>query len=132
SVPGQRLVHRVVDDLPQAVHEAARVRGADVHAGTLADGVQAFEDRQMACGVVGGGQAGSLGGPTVTAGTGAPSAPAEPPLARLIALALPRRTQRPLPGGLAAKRHERDVVGLLAEAEGLVNVAPRGSGVQLH
>ena len=44
---GQRLVHPVVDDLPQAVHEAAGVGRADVHAGALADRLQALEDQQV-------------------------------------------------------------------------------------
>ena len=39
----KRLVHRVVDDLPQAVHQTLAVGGADVHAGALAHRVQAFE-----------------------------------------------------------------------------------------
>ncbi|BAS12809.1 uncharacterized 80.2 kDa protein in the 5'region of gyrA and gyrB [Arthrobacter sp. Hiyo8] len=40
----QRLVHGVVDDLPQAVHEAAGVGGADVHARTFADRLQSFQN----------------------------------------------------------------------------------------
>src|SRR5699024_1211433 len=47
------LVDGVVQDLPQAVHEAAGVRRADVHARALADGLQALEDLEVA-GVVGG------------------------------------------------------------------------------
>ena len=50
---GQRLVHAVVDDLPQAVHQAAGVGGADVHARPLADRLEALEDQEV-CGVVGG------------------------------------------------------------------------------
>ena len=50
---GQCLVHAVVDDLPQAVHEAAGVGGADVHAGPLADRLEALENQEV-CGVVGG------------------------------------------------------------------------------
>ena len=50
--PGQCLVDRVVDDLPQAVHQPALVGRADVHAGALADGLETLEDLQVACGVV--------------------------------------------------------------------------------
>ncbi len=49
---GQRLVDAVVDDLPQAVHEATGVGGADVHARALAHGLQALEDQEVR-GVVG-------------------------------------------------------------------------------
>ena len=52
AVPGEGLVDGVVDDLPQAVHEAAGVGGADVHARPLAHGLQSFEDQQV-LGVVG-------------------------------------------------------------------------------
>jgi hypothetical protein len=41
------LVHAVVDDLPEAVHETAGVGGADVHAGALADRLQALEDEEV-------------------------------------------------------------------------------------
>ena len=51
AVPGQRLVHRVVEDLTEAVLEPAAVRRPDVHAGALADGLQALEDRQVPGGV---------------------------------------------------------------------------------
>ena len=52
---GQRLVHAVVDDLPQAVHETAGVGGPDVHARALADRLQPLEDEEVCCvvGVVG-------------------------------------------------------------------------------
>jgi hypothetical protein len=46
---GEGLVHAVVDDLPQAVHQAPRVGGADVHAGPLAHGVEALEDQEVRC-----------------------------------------------------------------------------------
>lgn len=49
---GQGLVDRVVDDLPEAVHEAALVGRADVHAGALAHGLEALEDLEVAGGVV--------------------------------------------------------------------------------
>ena len=59
AVPGERLVDGVVDDLPEAVHEAAGVGGADVHARALADRLEALEDLQVAGGVVGRGLASS-------------------------------------------------------------------------
>ena len=43
----QRLVDRIVDDLPKTVHESATVIGPDVHAGALADGLQALENREV-------------------------------------------------------------------------------------
>jgi hypothetical protein len=45
---GQRLVDAVVHDLPQTMHEPAAVGGPDVHPGALADGLKAFQHRQMA------------------------------------------------------------------------------------
>ena len=54
GVAGQRLVDRVVDDLPDQVVQAALAGRADVHAGALADRLEALEDRDRA-GVVGGG-----------------------------------------------------------------------------
>jgi len=47
AVAAEGLVDGVVDDLPQAVHETAAVRGADVHPRPLADGLQAVEHREM-------------------------------------------------------------------------------------
>ena len=44
---GQRLVHPVVDDLPQAVHQPAGVGGADVHARALAHRLEALEDQEV-------------------------------------------------------------------------------------
>ena len=42
---GQRLVDRVVDDLVDHVMQAGAVIGvADIHAGTLADRVEAFQN----------------------------------------------------------------------------------------
>ena len=38
---------RVVDDLPEAVHETAAVGGPDVHPGPLTDGLESFEHRQV-------------------------------------------------------------------------------------
>ena len=53
AVPAERLVDGVVDDLPEAVHEPARVGRADVHAGALADRLESLEDGEMAGGIVG-------------------------------------------------------------------------------
>ena len=50
---GQGLVHGVVDDLPQAVHKPLRVGGADVHARTHADGLEAFKDLDLLGAVIG-------------------------------------------------------------------------------
>ncbi len=44
AVAGQRLVDRVVDDLPDQVVQAALAGRADVHAGPLADRLEALED----------------------------------------------------------------------------------------
>ncbi len=44
GVAGDRLVHRIVDDLGGEVVKGARVGAADVHAGAAADGLQALED----------------------------------------------------------------------------------------
>jgi hypothetical protein len=49
AVATERLVHGVVDDLPQAVHEPPGVGRPDVHRRTLADGFQALQDQQMPC-----------------------------------------------------------------------------------
>jgi len=49
----ERLVHGVVDDLPQAVHEPARVGGSDVHPRPLADSLEALQHGEVAGGVVG-------------------------------------------------------------------------------
>ena len=43
GVAGDRLVHRIVDDLGGEVVERAGVGAADVHAGAAADGLQALE-----------------------------------------------------------------------------------------
>ena len=51
-VAPERLVYAVVDDLPQAVHQTARVGGPDVHARPFAHRFEALEDEQVG-GVVG-------------------------------------------------------------------------------
>ena len=53
AVTREGLVDGVVDDLPHAVHEAALVGRADVHARPFADGLEALEDGEMAGHVVG-------------------------------------------------------------------------------
>jgi hypothetical protein len=53
AVTAERLVHAVVDDLPQAVHEAAGVGRPDVHPGPLAHRLEALEDGEMAGGIIG-------------------------------------------------------------------------------
>ncbi len=60
---GQRLVHAVVDDLPHAVHEPAGVGGADVHARSLPDRLEALQDQEVVgvVRVVDGGSSGAAG-----------------------------------------------------------------------
>ena len=43
GVAGHRLVHRVVDHLPDEVVQTTLTGGPDVHAGAFADGLQPFE-----------------------------------------------------------------------------------------
>src|SRR5690606_13534445 len=45
AVARERLVDRVVHDLPEAVHETTAVGGADVHSRALADGLEALQHR---------------------------------------------------------------------------------------
>ncbi len=47
AMPGERLIDGIVDDLPQAVHQAALVGRPDVHARALAHGLQALENREV-------------------------------------------------------------------------------------
>ena len=54
AVAGQGFVDRVVDDLPDAVHETAGIGRADVHAGTLADRLEPLEHLKVMGGVLGG------------------------------------------------------------------------------
>ena len=49
---GEGFVDRVVDNLPEAVHQTAGVGGADVHARALADGLEAFQHGEMPGGVI--------------------------------------------------------------------------------
>ena len=48
GVAGERLVDRVVDDLPDEVVQAALTGRADVHARALADRLETLEDRDRA------------------------------------------------------------------------------------
>ena len=54
-VPGHRLVHRVVEELGDQVVHRRLVGAADIHAGAAADGLQAFEDLDVSCGILAGG-----------------------------------------------------------------------------
>ena len=62
---GERLVDAVVDDLPQAVHEAPGVGRAEVHPGALAHRLEPLQDQEVGCvvGVVGDGAAPACRGP---------------------------------------------------------------------
>ena len=53
AVVGHRFVDGVVHDLVDEVVESALVGAADVHARPPAHGLQAFEDLDVACGVLG-------------------------------------------------------------------------------
>lgn len=53
AVAPEGLVHGVVDDLPEAVHQATTVGRADVHARALADSFEPLKDEQVPRGVVG-------------------------------------------------------------------------------
>ena len=64
GVAGDRLVHRIVDDLGGEVVERAVVGAADVHAGAAADGLEAFEHLDRG-GVVAVGRGSSGGGKQV-------------------------------------------------------------------
>ncbi len=48
----QRLIHGIVDDLPQAMHKPLGIRGTDVHARTLAYRVEPFENGKILCAVI--------------------------------------------------------------------------------
>src|SRR5215218_7640314 len=49
AVPGEGLVYRVVDYLPNKVMKTPRSRRTDVHAGPSLDGLEAFEDLDRTC-----------------------------------------------------------------------------------
>jgi hypothetical protein len=52
SVAADRLIDRVVNKLPQAMHEPARVSGPDVHSWALTYRLEAFQNSQMSGGVI--------------------------------------------------------------------------------
>jgi molecular chaperone IbpA len=53
---GDRLVHRIVDDLGSEVVERSLVGAADVHTGAAAHGLEAFEDFDRGCVIAVGGR----------------------------------------------------------------------------
>ena len=53
GMAGNGLVHGIVEHLGKQVVIGALVRAADIHAGALADGLEAFEDFNVLCGVTG-------------------------------------------------------------------------------
>jgi hypothetical protein len=53
GVAGERLVHGVVDDFGEQVMQRLLVGAADIHAGTAANRLEAFEHLDVACGVAG-------------------------------------------------------------------------------
>ena len=48
---GEGLIHRVVDHLVDEVMEASGAGRADVHAGSQTNRLEAFEDRDVFCGI---------------------------------------------------------------------------------
>src|SRR5687767_14627640 len=48
-MPGQMLIHRVVEDLRNAVVERPLVRAADVHPRLLSDSFESFELAELRC-----------------------------------------------------------------------------------
>jgi hypothetical protein len=46
------LVHGVVDDFPQTVHQTAFVGRPDVHAGPFTNCFESLENAEVACGIV--------------------------------------------------------------------------------
>ena len=57
-MPGQRLVHRVVDDFGEQMMQRLFVGAADIHAGAAADRLQALEHLDVGRGIAGLGAAG--------------------------------------------------------------------------
>ena len=47
AMTGEGFIDRVVDDLPEAVHETPRISGADIHTWALADRVEPLEDAEV-------------------------------------------------------------------------------------
>ena len=64
-VPGQRLVHAVVDHLGEQVMQCLLIGAADVHAGAAADRLESLQHLDVGGGITGfgfGGPAGCAGG----------------------------------------------------------------------
>jgi hypothetical protein len=51
-VAAERLIDRIVDNLPQAVHQPSGVGGADVHRRPFPDSFETLQDQQVPCLVV--------------------------------------------------------------------------------
>ena len=60
-VPGDGLVHRIVDDLREQMVQSLLVRAADIHAGAAANRLEAFEDLDVAGGIAALGARGTAG-----------------------------------------------------------------------
>ena len=60
AIPSHRFIDRVVDNFPDQVMQASKTSGADVHAGALADGIEALKNLNVLGAVVGGWLAGRL------------------------------------------------------------------------
>ena len=52
GVAGHRLVHGIVDDLGEEMMQRLLVGAADIHAGTAADGLEAFEHLDVGGGIL--------------------------------------------------------------------------------
>ncbi len=44
AMTSERFIYRVIDDFPEAVHEATRIGCTDIHTWALANGVETFKD----------------------------------------------------------------------------------------
>ena len=71
GMPLQRLVHGIVDHLGEQVMQRLLVGAADIHAGTPAHRLEAFEHLDVARGIAGLGAARGLRGPRRLAGEAA-------------------------------------------------------------
>src|SRR6185312_16801135 len=58
AVTAECLIDRVIDDLPETVHEAAGIGGTDIHTGALAYRLETLEHREMSGRVVRAGHCG--------------------------------------------------------------------------
>ena len=127
TVTAERLIDGVVDDLPQAVHEAAAVGGPDVHPGPLADGLESFEHRQVPRGVPVRVLSGDGGGGQRLCSSGVGRAAAEYPSAPTLRGLARRPVRPPSPGG---GDHEADQIGGIHRREGVLrSTRPYGSAM---